>query len=238
MNSSTQTGKTIGEVAKLTGTPKRKLKYMIERNIMQPSQRTETGFWLYSEKNIQIVRTITLLQQLGFDEKRIRTLLAAPISQWPENLEEQISLLTERRKRIEDQLFLAEILRCQGCIQRNDPQFPFPEDDDLPAWKSGKREALCRFLIEAFSEAEPEMPLYRLSFMTDRAPDDPAVQEQIRKLCDFFRQRKALSPIQVLLALRLAHTLCGLVPVLDALLNAAGTVQFITAALQYYCDYQ
>ena len=238
MNSLRVTGKTIGEVAKLTGTPKRKLKYMIERDIMQPSQRTETGFWLYSEKDIQTVRTVTLLQQLGFNERRIRALVTAPISQWSEDLEEHISLLMGRKEHIEDQLFQTELLRFQGCIEKNAPQFSVPENDYLSTWKSGKREALCRFPIEAFSEAEPEMPLYRLGLMTDRTPDDPAVREQIQKLCDFFQKYKALSPAQVLLAFRLAHTLCGLVPVLDAVLNCKGAVQFITAAMQYYCEHQ
>ena len=238
MNSLRETGKTIGEVAKLTGTPKRKLKYMIERNIMQPSQRTETGFWLYSEGDIQTVRTVTLLQQLGFNERRIRALVAAPISQWPEDLEEHISLLMERKEHIEDQLFQTELLRFQGCIEKNAPQFSVPENDYLSAWKSGKREALCRFLIEAFSEAESVTPLRQLSLMTDRDPGASAVQEQIQSLCDLLRQDKELSPAQLLLILRLAHTSCGLVPVLDTVLNCEGAVQFITAAMQYYCEHR
>lgn len=91
MGSTKMIGKTIGEVEKLTGIPKRTLKYMIERNLMQPSQRTETGFCLYSEEDIRIVRTITLFQQLGYTEKDIYALLAAPASQWPEELNRQIA---------------------------------------------------------------------------------------------------------------------------------------------------
>lgn len=238
MNSLRVTGKTIGEVAKLTGVPKRKLKYMIERNIMQPSQRTETGFWLYSEKDIQTVRTVTLLQQLGFDEKRIRALVTAPISQWSEDLEEHISLLMERKEHIEDQLFQTEFLRYQGSIEKNAQQFSVLEDDYLSAWKSGKKEVLCRFLFQVFSEAEPVTQLRQLSRMTDRDPNASAVQEQIQRLCDLFREDKKLLPTQLLLILRLAHTSYGLVPVLDAVLNCEGAVQFITAAMQYYCEHQ
>ena len=80
---------------------------MIERNLMQPSRRSETSFWLYSKQDIQTVRTISLLQQLGYSENSIRSILAAPASQWPESLEQQITQLIEKRNHIEDQLFLA-----------------------------------------------------------------------------------------------------------------------------------
>ena len=48
MNGKKAIGKTIGEVEKLTGIPKRELKYYIEQDIMRPSQRTECGYWAYS----------------------------------------------------------------------------------------------------------------------------------------------------------------------------------------------
>ena len=65
MGSTKTIGKTIGEVEKLTGIPKRKLKYMIERDLMQPSRRAATGFWLYNEQDIQTVRTITIVPAAG-----------------------------------------------------------------------------------------------------------------------------------------------------------------------------
>lgn len=231
-------GKTIGEVEKLTGIPKRKLKYMVERDLMRPSQRAETGFWLYSEADIKIVRAITLLQQLGYPEKDIRALLAAPVPQWPEELERQITQLTEKRNHIENQLFLAELLRHQSRIHMDVSAFSPTEAGSPPAWKPWEKDALCRFLYQTFSEVEFETPLHELSLLAGQSPNDPVIQEQIQRLCSLFRQRKALTPAQLLLALRLAHTLSGLVPVLDALLCAEGTIQFITTAMQYYCDHQ
>lgn len=237
MGSTKTIGKTIGEVEKLTGIPKRKLKYMIERNLMQPSRRSETSFWLYSKQDIQTVRTISLLQQLGYSENSIRSILAAPASQWPESLEQQITQLIEKRNHIEDQLFLAELLRYRG----NAAYIPesFSAGDSHPSgWATGEKEALCQFLYQTFSETGPETPLHKLSHLPDAPPDDPAIQAQIRKLCDLFWQHKAISPSQLLLILRLAHTSSGLVPILDALLGSEGAVQRITAALQLYCEPQ
>lgn len=45
MDGSKAIGKTIGEVEKLTGIPKRELKYFMEQDIMRPSQRTQSGYW-------------------------------------------------------------------------------------------------------------------------------------------------------------------------------------------------
>lgn len=237
MGSTKNIGKTIGEVEKLTGIPKRKLKYMIERDLMQPSQRSDTGFWLYSGQDIQTARTISLLQQLGYSEKSIRSTLTVSASQWSESLEQQITQLTEKRNHIEDQLFLAELLRYRG----NATYIPesFSADGNHPSgWATGEKEALCQFLYQTFSEAEPGTPLHDLSCPPDTPPDDPAIQAQIRKLCDLFGQHKTISPSQLLLILRLAHTLSGLVPILDALLGSEGSVQRITAALQYYYEHQ
>ena len=231
-------GKTIGEVEKLTGIPKRKLKYMIERDLIHPSQRSESGFWLYREEDIQAARTVILFQQLGYPEKDIRILLSAPVSQWSKDLERQIIQLTEKRNRIEDQLFLAELLLHQEHIHTDASEFPSTAGNIPSAWAPGEKEALCRFLCQMFSEAGPGTPLHELSRLTDRPPDAPIVQEQIQGSCGLSRHRSSMSPAQLLLILRLAHTLSGLVPVLDALLGTEGAVQFITAAMQYYCEHQ
>lgn len=77
-----------------------------------------------------------------------------------------------------------------------------------------------------------------MSLLLDVSPNDPTIQAQVRRLCNLLWQHKALSPAQFLLILRLAHTLSGLVPVLNALLESEGTVQRIASAMEYYCEHQ
>lgn len=48
MSGTNATGETIGEVERITGIPKRELKYYMEQGIMRPSQKSESGYWLYS----------------------------------------------------------------------------------------------------------------------------------------------------------------------------------------------
>ncbi len=93
------TGRTIGEVENLTGIPKRELKYFIEQKIMRPSQRTESGYWLYSDEDIWRARLAFLCRELDFPTRVIRMILADPIRCWQQELERQIVRLTDKRAR-------------------------------------------------------------------------------------------------------------------------------------------
>ncbi len=116
MNSTKVTGRTIGEVEKLTGIPKRKLKYFIEQKLLQPSQRSESGYWLYSDEDIRKVQLVFLCQSLDCPDCAIRAILADPVRHWPGELERQIARLLDKRDRIAVQLARAEALRRSGGV--------------------------------------------------------------------------------------------------------------------------
>lgn len=105
------TGKTIGEVEKLTGIPKRELKYFIEQRLVQPSQKSESGYWLHSNEDILNVQLASLCRELDFPVRSIRAILEAPSRHWQTELERQIVQLTEKKVRTEAQLARAEALR-------------------------------------------------------------------------------------------------------------------------------
>lgn len=111
MSGTKATGKTIGEVERITGISKRELKYYMEQGVMRPSQKSESGYWLYSSEDIQRARLASLCRELGFPVRAIRAILADPALHWPEELERQILRLNDRRDRTTAQLALAESLR-------------------------------------------------------------------------------------------------------------------------------
>lgn len=111
MNGKKATGKTIGEVEKLTGIPKRKLKYFIEQGVVQPSQKSESGYWLYSETDMKRVQLAALCQELDFPGRIIRVILADPSRHWQKELERQITRLAEKKIHTEAQLACAESLQ-------------------------------------------------------------------------------------------------------------------------------
>lgn len=111
MSSKRDIGKTIGEVEKITGIPKRTLKYFIEQRLVQPSRKSESGYWLYSEEDTRRVQLAALCRELEFPNRTIRSILADPPRHWPGELERQISRLSEKQRRAGAQLSRAEFLR-------------------------------------------------------------------------------------------------------------------------------
>ena len=111
MSGKKATGKTIGEVEKLTGIPERKLKYFLEQRLVQPSQKSESGYWLYSDEDMKRVQLVSLCQKLDFPVRNIRLILTDPAQHWQKELERQVIRLTDKRARTEVQLTRARSLR-------------------------------------------------------------------------------------------------------------------------------
>lgn len=111
MSGKKATGKTIGEVEKLTGIPKRKLKYFLEQRLVQPSLKSESGYWLYCDEDIWKAQLAFLCWELDFPVRSIRLILTDPVRHWQKELERQVIRLTDKRTRTEAQLTRAESLR-------------------------------------------------------------------------------------------------------------------------------
>jgi len=114
MGASKGAGKTIGEVEKLTGIPKRKIKYFLEQGLMKPTQKSESGYWLYNEEDIQSVQLISLCCDLDFPMMAIRTVLAEPDVRWHEELKGHITRLAETQSHTRAQLEAAKLLLKYG----------------------------------------------------------------------------------------------------------------------------
>lgn len=240
MDDTKANGKTIGEVEKLTGIPKRKLKYFIEQKIMRPSRRSEIGYWLYSDEDIRDAKIVSLCRALGYPDETIRTILSASGFQWREELERQIARLTDKKDCVEGQLVLAEFL----LYANRDQEFDFAGFDpsasgclvwekDVLKWKEETRQDLCRFLYETFSRAETADLLRQIS----KQRDSVVKRELVKGLCDVLWQRKALPPDQILLAFRLGRVLNGMESLMDQLLEQKGGSRSIVDAIQIYCDH-
>src|SRR5262245_21302174 len=95
----------IGDFAKLAGTNLRTLRYYEEIGLLQPASRSAGGFRYYRSSDLDRLRMVASLQQLGLDLARIRELMdtrgaARSRSEFVERvrraLGEQVSLIDER----------------------------------------------------------------------------------------------------------------------------------------------
>ena len=67
----------IGEVAERVGLSLRTVRYYEEQGLFRPAGRTEGGFRLYTEREVDRLRLIKQMKPLGFSVQEMRDLLAA-----------------------------------------------------------------------------------------------------------------------------------------------------------------
>jgi DNA-binding transcriptional MerR regulator len=67
----------IGELARETGTTPRTVRYYEEMGPISPEARTDGGFRLYTDQNVQRLLTIKQMKPLGFSLDEMRELLEA-----------------------------------------------------------------------------------------------------------------------------------------------------------------
>lgn len=65
----------IGEASKATGISVKMLRYYEEIGLVRPALRTDSGYRVYSETNIAMLRFVRRARDLGFQVKQIAALL-------------------------------------------------------------------------------------------------------------------------------------------------------------------
>ncbi len=109
----------IGEVAARTGLSLRSLRHWEEVGLLRPSGRTEGGFRLYTEADVEKILVIRRMKPLGFtleqmsaamrDIEVLRDRAAADRhAEASERLAVILADAAERREKLEDQLAMAD----------------------------------------------------------------------------------------------------------------------------------
>ena len=119
----------IGDFAKLAGTNLRTLRYYEELALLMPAWRSQGGFRYYRQTDVNRLRMIQTLQELGLALERIAELLdtrreglsqSAVVARVQEALRAQERLLAERVQALETQraklaVALEKLAECAGC---------------------------------------------------------------------------------------------------------------------------
>jgi len=94
------TGYTVGKVARLSGVTIRTLHHYDEIGLLSPGGRSDAGYRLYEDSDLERLRTILLYRELGFDLTQISTIIDDPHTDTLGHLRRQRGLLTERIGRL------------------------------------------------------------------------------------------------------------------------------------------
>ena len=119
----------IGDFARLAGTNLRTLRYYEEIGLLRPATRSAGGFRYYRSRDLDRLRMVASLQQLGLELARIRELMdtrngAGSRAEFMEHvrraLREQVALIDERISALaaqRDELgrALGKLRECERC---------------------------------------------------------------------------------------------------------------------------
>lgn len=103
--------RTVGEVEMLTGIPRRRVKYCIERGILHPCGRSEGGYWLYNSDDIERLRIVWLYKELDYPDSALKDMLSNPDFSALAELNRQIETLAGKQKLCEKKICAARLVR-------------------------------------------------------------------------------------------------------------------------------
>lgn len=101
----------IGEIAKLAGVTPDTIRYYEKQQMMDHEVRTEGGFRLYSENDLQRLKFIRYAKQLGFTLETIRELLSIRIDPEHHTCQESKGIVQNRLRDVENKINELEHMR-------------------------------------------------------------------------------------------------------------------------------
>jgi DNA-binding transcriptional MerR regulator len=125
---------TIGHVARLSGVSVRALHHYDDIGLLTPSGRSDAGYRLYSDTDLDRLRRILFYRELGFGLDQIAGVLASPAEGVDDHLRRQHGLLRERLVRTQALLHAVEHemeARKMGISLTAEEQFEIFGTDDL-----------------------------------------------------------------------------------------------------------
>lgn len=101
----------IGELAKLANVTPDTIRFYEKQQMMEHEIRTEGGFRLYSEIDLQRLKFIRYARQLGFTLESIRELLSIRIDPEHHTCQESKGIVQARLKEVEAKIHELELMR-------------------------------------------------------------------------------------------------------------------------------
>lgn len=109
----------VHEVAKLTGITARTLHYYDEIGLLKPTKVTESGYRLYDDTALNLLKNILLFRELEFPLKEIKAILNSPNFDPSEVIAQQIKLLELQYKHIGELITFTREVQKKGVTAMN-----------------------------------------------------------------------------------------------------------------------
>ena len=239
--------RTVKEVSDLTGLSVRTLQYYDSIGLLHPDAHTDAGYRLYDDTALERLRQIMLFRELGFPLRQIREILNSPDYDKNKALEQQITLLTLQKERLEQLILFAQGIQTRGVNKMNFSVFDRSKLVAYAArakeeWGHTKEYGESQEKAETRSPAEEEtmirtfMQLFtEFGGMRSQAPDSEAVQAQVGRLKAFITEHFYTCTNEILLGLGKMYAAGGEYTENIDRAGGEGTAAFTAAAIEAYC---
>lgn len=238
---------TVNEVSKLTGVSIRALQYYDKIGLLKPSKYTESGYRLYDDTVLEMLQQILLLRELEFPLKEIKEILSRPDFDRNEALEQQITLLTMKKERLERLIDFAREIQCTGVKKMDFSVFDTKKLDEYAKqareqW--GKTAEYKEFEQKSRNRSKEEEQAVTKQFMQlfadfgklkDTDPKSTEVQSHVKKLQDYITQNFYHCSDEILFSLSRMYTGGGEFTANIDRTGGKGTAAFAADAIRIYC---
>lgn len=238
---------TVHEVSALAGVSIRALHHYDRIGLLHPTEVTEAGYRLYDDTALEKLHCILLFRELEFPLREIKDILDSPSFDQDRALEQQITLLEMKKEHLEKLISLAREIKKTGVRKMDFQVFNTQEMEEYarqakeswgqtPAYREYEQRADGRSREE---EQQIGMELMRIiaefGGMKERAPEEEAVQAQVKKLQGYISGHYYTCSDEILSSLGQMYAAGG--PFTENIDRAggAGTAEFIRRAIEACC---
>lgn len=243
---------TVKEVSELTGVSIRALQYYDKIGLLKPAGYTEAGYRLYDDTALERLQQILLFRELEFPLKEIKEILSEPRFDKNAALEQQITLLTMKKERLENLISFAREIQFKGVKAMDFSVFDTTKIDEYakqakekwgntPEYKESEEKrqnrsdeqenAVIRNFMRLFEE-------FGDMKMKDVKPENPEVQSQVQKLQDYITEHFYKCSDEILSGLGQMYAGCSEFAGNIDRAGGAGTAEFTAEAIRIYCKGQ
>lgn len=240
--------RTVKEVSNLSGVSIRTLHHYDAIGLLRPTQTTASGYRLYDDKALERLQMILLFRELKFSLREIGQIIDSPFFDKRRALEQQIVMLELQREHIDNLIRLAREINTIGVKNMMDFQaFDTKKMDEYArqakeswgnteAFKEFEKKDKSRSEEESFMLGKNMMGIFaELGAVKDRAPQDPEVQDLVKKLQDYITENFYTCTPEILASLGMMYTEDVRFQKSIDEAGGAGTAVFAGKAIAIYC---
>ena len=237
----------VNEVSKLTGVSIRTLQYYDKIGLLKPTKYTESGYRLYDDIALEKLQQILLFREFEFSLKEIKEIISKKDFDKNKALEQQITLLTLKKERLENLISFARGIQFIGVKTMNFSAFDTSKIDEYTKrakeqW--GNSQEYFEFQQKSKNQTKEEQNEIIQNFMQifvefgalkNMLPDSAKVQNQVQKLQDYISEHFYKCSDEILS--NLGQMYAGNSEFTINIDNAGGvgTATFVSKAICIYC---